>query len=248
MINNKNIHNLINLIIIIMVILISVKEIIIGSYNNLFICILTLLLISIVIIIDKIFNIKISKFLKTYIIIFIFLAEILGEILDFYSKIVYWDFILHIISGFIITGLCLSIIKKVIKNILNYNVFLILVISFCFSVTISVFWEFFEYLSDNYYFKTDMQKDKIVKKISSISLSNNYILSKINNIKYTIVYIENNEGISEIKIDNGYLDIGLHDTMSDLLANIIGTSFFSFLAYFYIKRKKFNFIELFIFS
>ena len=36
---------------------------------------------------------------------------------------------------------------------------------------------------------------------------------------------------------NGYLDIGLYDTMKDMFVNFIGAVVFSVIGYFYIKNK-----------
>ena len=48
-------------------------------------------------------------------------------------------------------------------------------------------------------------------------------------------------------IQNGYLDIGIIDTMKDLLVNFIGALVFSILGLFYIKnRNKYKFAENFI--
>lgn len=47
-----------------------------------------------------------------------------------------------------------------------------------------------------------------------------------------------------LKIEVGYLDVGLHDTMKDLIVNFIGAVVLSVLSYFYIKqRDKYTFVE-----
>ena len=216
------------------------------SYNDVFICLLTLLLFLFVFFIKKVLNIKVSDFLITFLFSFIYSAEILGETVNFYNKIFYWDFILHFISGFVIAGIGMSIVNKTNKNYLKKSIFFTIFVSFCFSLTISVFWEFFEYIGDSYIFKTDMQKDKLINNIVSVSVNNSNEIININNIRYTIIYLEYNGGISELKIDNGYLDIGLSDTIDDLFANLLGTSFFSLLGFYYLSSNKFIFIESFL--
>lgn len=226
----------------------SIKEAMLGNYNNFFICLLTTFLYFLPFFIEKIFKIKLSNFLKIIIIIFAFSAEILGEILNFYTKISCWDFILHIISGFIIMGIGLSLFQKLSHEKIKKNLLLLLISSFCFSITISVFWEFFEYLGDKYIFNTDMQKDTFINNIVSVSFNQKNLPFKINNIKYTIIYLDNDGLTSEVKINNGYLDIGLYDTINDLFANLIGTSCFFLLAFFYFTKSRFNFIKLFLFT
>ena len=86
-------------------------------------------------------------------------------------------------------------------------------------MTIGVMWEFFEYSVDRV-FKLDMQKDEIVYNISSVSLDENKTNKpvKVNDIIETNIIKENGDVVTV----NGYLDIGLHDTIEDLFVNFIG--------------------------
>src|SRR5699024_4464462 len=97
-------------------------------------------------------------------------------------------------------------------------------VAFCFSMTIGVLWEFFEFAADRY-FNTDMQKDRIVEKIQSVELNkenkNDPII--IDDINKTIIYSDNNK---KTTIEGGYLDIGIIDTMKDLVVNFIGALVF----------------------
>ena len=118
------------------------------------------------------------------------------------------------------------------------------VVSFCFSMTVGVAWEFFEYTADSLV-STDMQKDTVVNKISSVNLTNANAFNPqiITGIDESTIYY----GDDIITISDGYLDIGLIDTMEDLIVNFIGASFFSILGYFYIKKRdKYKGIEHFI--
>ena len=109
-------------------------------------------------------------------------------------------------------------------------------VSFCFSMTVGIAWEMFEYGMD-VVFKTDMQKDEYVNVINTVDLDpefdNNVVT--IDGIDYTIAYDENN---NELVRFDGYLDIGLHDTMSDLIVNFFGAVAFSVFGYLYIKNEK----------
>ena len=118
-------------------------------------------------------------------------------------------------------------------------------VAFCFSMTIGVLWEFFEFGADRY-FNTDMQKDRIVNTVSSVELNkenkNDPVI--INDINKTIIYSGDNK---ETVIQNGYLDIGINDTMKDLIVNFIGAIVFSVLGFLYIKdRDEYKFIERFL--
>lgn len=175
----------------------------------------------------------------------------MGEINNFYIVIPYWDTILHTLNGFLAAGIGFSLVDLLNENIssIKLSPIFIVIVSFCFSITIGVLWEFFEYGADNI-LKTDMQKDSIVQNISTVTLdktkSNKAI--GINNIKYTVIYSEDNEGkMNETIIPNGYLDIGINDTMKDLMVNFIGAICFSVFGYLYIiNRGKYHFVNNFI--
>ena len=113
-------------------------------------------------------------------------------------------------------------------------------------MTIGVLWEFCEFTADRY-FNLDMQKDRIVEKISSVQLNeenkNDPVI--IDNIDKTEIYSDNNQKMTTI--EGGYLDIGIIDTMKDLIVNFIGAIVFSILGFLYIKdRDEYKFIERFL--
>ena len=116
-------------------------------------------------------------------------------------------------------------------------------------MTIGVMWEFFEYGVDSVLNK-DMQKDKVVTEISTVNLepSGRNIPVVINNIEKTIIQSRDKNGnIQEYIVDDGFLDIGLHDTMEDLIVNFIGATVFSIFGFLYIEnRDKYKFLENFI--
>ena len=105
------------------------------------------------------------------------------------------------------------------------------VVAFCFSMTIGVIWEFFEFGMDRI-FGLDMQKDTIVNSIHSVMLD-----PTNSNIPVEI------KGITDVVVNGhslglgGYLDIGLIDTMKDLLVNFVGAAVFSVIGYFYVKNR-----------
>lgn len=237
---------LIYLVLRILVIICMVLQIIRGDWNNAFLCLLSLLLFTIPTIIENKFKIQLPTVLESIIYLFIFSAEILGEINNFYGIISYWDTILHTLNGFLAAGIGFSLIDLLNKNSKNVNLspFFVAIVAFCFSMTIGVLWEFFEYGADTY-FKLDMQKDRIVSRISSVELdetrSNKSIT--VDNIKST----EINTTDGKIVIEGGYLDIGINDTMKDLIVNFIGAITFSFIGFLYIvNRDKYGFASHFI--
>jgi len=216
------------------------------NWNNVALCILTLVLFTVPGIISKQFNIKFPETLEIIVYLFIFSAEILGEIQNFYNLFEHWDTILHTINGFLCGAIGFSLV-----DILNHNEdhqihmspsFAALV-AFSFSMTVGVLWEFGEYTVDHYLLK-DMQKDKIVENFQSIKVNPEGVNIPviINDIERTEIYYNNG---NVIKIDGGYLDIGLNDTMKDLIVNFIGAFVFSIFGYLYVKnREGYKFLEI----
>lgn len=224
------------LILKILVIVCMIREIILLNYHNAILCIVTIILFDIPIYIKNKLKITVPNGLQIIILLFIFASEILGEIENFFCNYAYWDTILHTINGFLAASIGFSLADLLnTKNKITYSSLFISLYALCFSMTIGVLWEFFEYEVDNVK-NVDMQKDTIINKLSSVELNqyknNNPI--KISNIDYTIVY--DKEG-NEIIINNGYLDIGLIDTMEDLYANLFGALAFSIYCYLYLNNS-----------
>ena len=70
---------------------------------------------------------------------------------------------------------------------------------------------------------------------------------KIENIQEEVIKYNENGKIRELKVNGGHLDIGLKDTMKDLLVNFIGAVVFSIIGLLYIKnRDGYRFAENFI--
>lgn len=242
----KKISLLVYLILRVLVIICMILEILRGDLNNAFLCLLSLFLFTIPTIIEDKLKIGIPSVLESIIYLFIFSAEILGEINNFYGNIPYWDTILHTLNGFLAAGIGFSLIDLLNEN--NKNIKLspifVAIVAFCFSMTIGVLWEFLEFGADRY-FKFDMQKDRIVSTISTVELDpeKNNKPVVIDNIKETHIITKD----GTVVIEGGYLDIGINDTMKDLIVNFIGAICFSFIGYLYIRnREKYKFATNFI--
>ena len=233
-----------------LVILCLVLEVLRGDMNNAFLCLLSLILFTMPFFIERKFKVELPTTLEIIIMLFIFAAEILGEINNFYGIIPYWDTILHTLNGFLCAAVGFALFDLINKNVKNINlspVFLSIV-AFCFSMTIGVLWEFFEYNMDNY-LGTDMQKDRIVRNIKSVKLNETgeNVPVVIDDIENIVIYSKNKEGETIITEVDGYLDIGLIDTMKDLIVNFIGAVVFSLFGYLYIlNRDKYRFVNHFI--
>lgn len=231
-----------------LVIVCMILQILRGDLNNALLCLLSLILLFAPIFIQHKFEITLPNGLEIAIFLFIFAAEILGEINNFYGTIPHWDTMLHTINGFLATAVGFSLIDLLNKNSKSFNLspFYLCLVAFFFSMTIGVLWEFFEYSCDKFLL-FDTQKDTIVDTISSVMINpdgkNKAIVLK--NIKSTVIYdIDGN--ILQV-IDGGYLDIGINDTMKDLIVNFVGAIVFCFIGYFALTRDKNNtFIDNFV--
>ncbi len=231
-----------------LVIAVMIGQIFRGNYNNVFLCVLTLILFMIPVIVDRKLNIKLPTALETIILLFIYSAEILGEIQNFYSVFAHWDTMLHTLNGFLMAAIgfaMIDILNQSPKIHINMSPVFVAFVAFCFSMTIGVLWEFFEFGMDTF-FATDMQKDSMVQQISSVFLNptGQNIPVVIPKIQSTVL----NSADGQIQtITGGYLDIGLADTMKDLIVNFIGAAVFSVIGLFYIKnRGKGGFAQSFI--
>ncbi len=227
-----------------LVILAIVLSVIGGRYENVFVCVLSLILFLIPAFIEKNIGIKLPTVLEIIILLFIFSAEILGEMSSYYIRFSWWDTMLHTLNGFLCASVgfaLLDIVNRNEKFKFELSPLYLAIVAFCFSMTIGVLWEFFEYFCD-LFFKTDMQKDTVVNFISST-----YIDHTLSN-KAVII-----EDIKDVAVNgqklpvSGYLDVGIHDTMKDLLVNFVGAVVFSVIGFFYVKtRGKGKFAKNFI--
>lgn len=245
---NKRSSLVIYLILRFLVIICMILQILRGDLNNALLCLLSLILLFAPLFIQNKFEITLPNDLEIAIYLFIFSAEILGEIDNFFGIIPYWDIILHTINGFLATAVGFSLVDLLNKNSKNINLspFYLCLVAFCFSMTIGVLWEFFEYGCDKF-LNVDMQKDTVIQKISSVALNpdgeNKAVV--VDDIGKTIIYDTNGDVLQVI--DNGYLDIGLNDTIEDLFVNFIGAIVFSCFAFFDLKHNRSNsFINRFV--
>lgn len=220
------------------VIVVMVAQFFNRNYENVFLCILTLLLFMAPAMIEKKLRIRFPDAMEIVILLFIYAAEILGEIHSMYIRIPLWDTILHTMNGFLVAaiGFCLvDLLNRHERFTFKLSPAYLAIVAFCFSMTIGILWEFFEFSMDHW-FRMDMQKDTVLTSISSVTLNpdgqNRPVV--LNGIEKIVIYGEDEEQILQVQ---GYLDIGLYDTMEDLFVNFIGAAVFSVFGYFYVKGK-----------
>ena len=222
------------------VILMMIAQFFNGNFENVFLCGLTLVLFMLPAFIERTINITLPDTLEIIILLFIFAAEILGEMRAYYITFPYWDTMLHTINGFLAAAIGFSMVDILNRNE-HFSVSLsppfMALVAFCFSMTIGVLWEFFE-CSMDVFFQLDMQKDTVLTSISSVMLdpSGGNTPTAIQNI--TDVIVVTADGAQHSLGLGGYLDVGILDTMKDLFVNFIGAVVFSVIGYIYVKNRK----------
>ena len=221
-----------------LVILVMVAQFFNGNFENVFLCILTLILFLLPTIFEKSLQIDLPNALEIIILLFIFAAEILGEIRAFYTTFAYWDTMLHTINGFLCAAIRFSLVDMCNRHkrvSLSLSPVYMAIVAFCFSMTIGVLWEFFECTMDQF-FLLDMQKDTVVNVISSVNLDPTGGNTPVAITGITDVIVVCGEEQIPLGV-GGYLDIGILDTMKDLWVNFIGAVVFSIVGYFYVKSR-----------
>ena len=202
------------------------------EYESAFICGLALVLFLLPAFIEKQFRVDIPSLMEVLILLFIFAAQILGELSDYYGQYPYWDTMLHTVNGFICAAFGFSLIDILTRNKqekFRLSPLYVSLVAFCFSMTVGVLWEFFEYGMDMV-FLTDMQKDTVVRSLTSVSLHPYGDMTMLRDISSVTI------NGTPLPVE-GYLDIGLHDTMADLFVNFVGAVVFSVWGYFYIRHR-----------
>ena len=209
------------------------------NYENMLLCVLTLVLFMLPSALERRLNIDLPDTLEIIILLFIYAAEILGEIQSFYITFPYWDTMLHTMNGFLCAAIGFALVDLLNRHeriSLSLSPFYMAIVAFCFSMTVGVVWEFFEFFMDHV-FLLDMQKDTILNTISTVNLDPNHGTQAviIQGIQDVILVLE--DGTHRALGLGGYLDVGIVDTMQDLFVNFIGAVVFSVIGFFYVKNR-----------
>lgn len=192
-----------------------IRYIIAGDWSRWVLAAATIFLIAL----PKITELLFKKSLNSaiYILCTVYSAgHMVGHVYYLYYLLPWWDDLLHFTAGIIFALLGFEFSRALCRGrSADVSVLLIAIFGFCFSVTISVLWEFGEYATD-ILFGLDTQSDTIIHEISSFDLNPDPgIRGTVGNIDEVII---NGQPLGV----GGYLDIGLIDTMSDLLLEALG--------------------------
>ena len=183
-----------------------VSSIVFREYESAFICVLCLILFLIPGFLRRVLRIRVPEVLQIIILLFIFAAEMMGELFHFFTRVPGWDTILHTLTGYLMASVGLSLVDLLNSSKAKFSLSpaYMALVAFCFAMTIGVLWEFFEFGMD------------VVK---------------------TVVETAGGEVYS---IEGGYYDIGLYDTMKDLIVTFAGAAVFSVIGYFSMRNHTDN--------
>ncbi len=218
---------------------ILVEQVRLQNFQNVFLCVLSLGTFFLPAIVERKFDIELPDVLEAVIVLFVFATLILGEIEEYYVKFKYWDTILHTLNGFLMAAIGFSLVNILNKSErihLTMSPGFVAFIAFCFSMTVGVMWEIYEFLMDMVV-KTDMQKDTWFPLISSVSLhpegANSAVILDITSITLKGIAQVNGKTVPYSQTFESYLDLGIYDTMIDMIVNFVGASVFCILGYLY---------------
>ena len=222
-----------------LIILIMVRAVLRGNYESVFLCALSLVLLILPSILQKRLYITLPSTLEVVILLFIFAAEILGELASFYVRVPNWDTMLHTVNGFLCAAVGFALVDMINRHerfSLKLSPVYLAIVAFCFSMTVGVLWEFFEFAADRF-LGLDMQKNTVLTAIGSVALDPT-MSNKVIRVKdIADVIVVHADGSQQALGLGGYLDIGLYDTMKDLFVNFVGAVVFSIIGYFYVKQE-----------
>lgn len=183
-----------------------------GQQNRLPLAIGTIFMVLIPEFIERLFRCKINTAFYVFGLIYT-IEPMLGQCHNFYYLISWWDKFLHITGGvmFAILGLFLcTLMNGTAKRRLLTGLF-----ALCFSMALSMCWEFIEFSCDRF-LGTDMQADTVITSIYSYKLDD------------ALGEVESIDDIKEVTVNGkdlgfgGYLEIGLIDTMMDMFLETLG--------------------------
>ena len=208
-----------------------------GRWERVFAGTLCLALLLLPPLVGKSFCLQLPATLEISAYLFVFCAGVLGEIGGFYQRFAAWDSILHAANGFLFAGFgfCLFSLfekKRAVQTLPSpaYQSFT----AFCFSMTVGVLWEIFEFCAD-YFLHTDMQKDTFRTELHSMLASGGGgRVFHAENITKMEIWVADGSSFTL----PGYLDTGLVDTMKDLAVNLWGALAFCIIGYVYLKRRR----------
>ena len=180
-----------------------------GEWTRIALTALTIAFVPLPFLVERLFKQKLT--LPAFIIGLSYsIGPMLGHAYNLYIRLPLWDKFLHLSAGIIFALLGIELAKMLCHGKdLEVSFWLLAIFGLCCSMSLSVMWEFVEYALDMG-LGLDTQTDTVINSIVSVTLNN-----PITDVDEVIV---NGKPLGI----GGYLDIGLHDTMKDLMVESLG--------------------------
>ena len=197
-----------------------------GELFSYFYCLATVAFVALPPLMSILFRWKMNLF---FYLLFTFytVGPLLGAVYNFYYLTSWWDILLHLLAGTVF-----AVVGGQLAYVLNRNretsYLFAALFGVLLSISIAVVWEMFEYSSD-VFLHSDMQADTVIDSIFTKINRTDGLADAYQNITETVV---NGQSLGI----NGYLDIGLIDTMHDMIIETAGALIFLF--YVLIDRNK----------
>ena len=188
------------------------KVLMTRDYSNIKICLMTLFAVQIPAAVEILLHCKMHPALYVTGSVYA-LGPMLGDCYRLFYRTVWFDKALHTLGGVLFALIGAFIMQMLLGSDKNRKA--IALFAFCFSIAVSALWEIAEFAGDSL-FDMDEQNDNIVYSIHSHLLAGE---------TGATVHIE---GIQETSLNSGektlrgYLDIGLIDTMRDIIVETLG--------------------------
>ena len=183
-----------------------------GPVSDALVCLLVGIGVAVPYILEA-FGYRMSDMLFVFSLLYL-LASMSGRIYKLYYLVAHWDKLLHLCGG-VVFALLGSYLPVVINRKYENDRLLRVLFALMFSISVSALWEFYEFGMDRW-FGMDMQRDTIIHAIHSYDLGEaTGVIGSIDRIDSVIV---NGEPLE------GYIDIGLIDTMGDMMIETVGAA------------------------
>lgn len=237
-IKNDKVHTIIIILYAMFCLFSAVYFSVLLKFRNIFLSFLALAVIPVMFILEYYLRIEFVNIFTIVVLIIASGGMLLGPCYDFYMKHLWYDDALHTLSGILFPCLGFAISKCLIKD---DRFIMHLIFGALFSLSIALLWEMFEYFGTTI-LGLDMQEDRIIDSFRSFYLAGSHNDIKIvEDITQTIIYYGDGQQI----ITDGFLDIGLYDTLYDMFVCLVGTIIY-FVVLLIDKKQKGNIEKLII--
>lgn len=179
-------------------------------------CFFSMALLFVAFLATKLFRFELNDVFFVFV-EFYAITPVFGHAYKFYYDVFWWDSFMHLTGGVVFAIFGVFFAKWLNKGGKS-NLLMRAIFALCFSMSVAVAWEFVEYASDTF-FHSDMQKDTYVDTFYSYLLGDQS--DELGALKDIDSVVVNGEPLK------GYIDIGLIDTMSDLLIETTGAVIFT---------------------